>query len=73
MTLLGDYKMVENKDFYEGWIKDDEVWRKRLLELDKFGKVDKLSGEFIFKLCNICNGPWIAHENVDDENLCDKV
>ena len=73
VALLGNLKIMENKNFYDGWLKEDDIWTERILKLNDFGSVDKVNGDFIFQSCKLCNGPWIAHEQIDDEKICDRI
>ena len=64
---------MENKEIFSGFLKDDDLWLERLNELEKYGEVEKISGDFKFNRCVICNGPWIAHDNIEDEAKCEKI
>ena len=73
MALFGQLIIMESKNMFDDWIQEDDIWNDRLGKLEIFGDIDKLNGNFLFKKCQICNGPWIAHENIDDENVCKRI
>ena len=39
-------------------------------ELSAFGEINKLTGEFVFKICRNCNGPLFGH--IETEDNCDR-
>ena len=73
LTLVGKFSFMDNKNILEDWIKEDDIWTERLRNLEIYGDVDKITGDFLFKACKLCNGPWIAHSNIDEEEVCDRI
>ena len=48
VALFGHLKIMETKDIHDGWLKEDDIWKERLLKLQDFGNVNNLNGDFIF-------------------------
>ena len=73
VALFGHLKIMETKDIHDGWLKEDDIWKERLLKLQDFGNVNNLNGDFIFTSCNLCNGPLIAHKTITDQESCERI
>ena len=73
MAHMENSKMTISKQVFTGVLKDDELWKERMESLGSFGEVNKINGEFILKKCSICSSPWISHEDIGNETVCDKV